>query len=117
MRFRYLRWGLGFALAAAAFIAVLGYVVMSLWNWLLPPLFGWPALGFLQAAALLVLTRILFGGFHGRHGMHWRHRFAERWERMTPEERERFRAGMRGRCGMGRHRREDPPPPETPTTV
>jgi hypothetical protein len=23
----------------------------------------------------------------------------ERWEQMTPEEREKFRQGMRGRCG------------------
>jgi len=23
----------------------------------------------------------------------------ERWEHMTPEEREKFRQGMRGRCG------------------
>ena len=28
-------------------------------------------------------------------------RMAERRERMTPEERERFRQGMRGRCGFG----------------
>ena len=26
-------------------------------------------------------------------------RMKERWERMTPEEREKFRAGFRGRCG------------------
>lgn len=29
----------------------------------------------------------------------FRRRMAERWEHMTPEEREKFREGMRGRCG------------------
>ena len=29
----------------------------------------------------------------------WRHHMMERWEKMTPEEREKFRQGMRGRCG------------------
>jgi len=42
------------------------------------------------------LSKILFGGFRG--GPPWRHRMMERWAQMTPEEREKFRAGMRGRC-------------------
>jgi hypothetical protein len=83
-----------------AAIAVLGYVVMSLWNWLLPPLTGWHALGFGQALGLLVLCRILFGG-HGRRGGHWRHRLRERWASMPPEERERLRANFGRRCHGG----------------
>ena len=31
--------------------------------------------------------------------MHWRRRMHERWEHMTPEEREKFRQGVRERCG------------------
>ena len=87
-------------------------VVMGLWNWLVPQLFGGKPLGFLQAAGLLVLARILFGGFRGFRGgrnLHWRHRLIDRWEKMTPEERERFRAGLRDRCGYA-----DPPPPAEP---
>jgi hypothetical protein len=71
-----------------------GGVVRLLWNWLVPPLFGWHQITFWQALALLALCRILFGGFGGRGfaRSHARHRIAERaWERMTPEERERFR--------------------------
>jgi hypothetical protein len=85
------------AIAGAAF----GLLVMSLWNWLLPSLFGWPAIGFWQAVGLMVLSRILLGGFRGGMGGHapWRHRMRERWEGMTPEERERFREGLRSRCG------------------
>jgi hypothetical protein len=79
----------------------LSFVVMSLWNWLMPALFGLRMISFWQAMGLLVLSKILLGGFRGRPGggMHWRRRMMERWEQMTPEEREKFRQGMRGRCG------------------
>jgi hypothetical protein len=85
------------------FIAIGGEVVLQLWNWLLPPLFGWRLITFWQAIGILALCRILFGGFGG-HRMHrsrFRGRMAERWQHMTPEEREKFRQGMRGRCGFG----------------
>jgi len=85
------------------FIAIGGEVVQQLWNWLLPPLFGWRQITFWQAVGILALCRILFGGFghHGSYRSNFRRRMAERWERMTPEERERFRQGVRGRCGFG----------------
>ena len=85
------------------FIFIGGEIVLHLWNWLLPPLFGFRQITFWQAIGLLALCRILFGGF-GRHGFSrsaMRRRMAERWDHMTPEERERFRQGMRGRCGFG----------------
>ena len=84
-------------------IAIGGEIVLYLWNWLLPPLFGWRQITFWQALGLLALCRILFGGFglHGSARSNFRRRMAERWERMSPEERERFRQGMRGRCGFG----------------
>jgi hypothetical protein len=91
-------------LAMAVFIAVGGEVVMKLWNWLLPAFFGWRQITFWQALGILALSRILFGGFgcgHGGYRPRWRGRMAERWQNMTPEERERFRQGMRGRCGFG----------------
>ena len=87
--------------AIVLFATVFGEVVKSLWNWLLPSLFGWHPITFWQALGLLVLCRILFGGFHGRGpgGGKSRRMMAERWENMTPEEREKFRHGLRGRCG------------------
>jgi len=90
-------------LAIILFIFVGGEVVMRLWNWLLPPLFGWRLVTFWQAIGLLALCRILFGGFghHGSGRSHFRRRMGEKWEKMTPEERERFRQGMRERCGFG----------------
>jgi hypothetical protein len=84
------------------FIAIGGELVLQLWNWLLPPLFGWHHVTFWQALGLLALCRILFGGF-GRHGSgrsNYRRRMAERCEHMTPEERERFRQSWRGRWGF-----------------
>jgi hypothetical protein len=92
-------------LAGLLFVAIGGVIVQQLWNGLLPSLFGWRTVTFWQALGILVLCRILFGGFgrHGSAGSKVRHRIshrisermAERWEAMTPEERERFRQGMR----------------------
>lgn len=97
-------------LAIPLFIFIGGEIVMHLWNWLLPPLFGWRLITFWQALGLLLLCRILFGGWGGSGGGkgHMRHhvrermaermgeRMRERWEKMTPEEREKFRQGLRG---------------------
>ena len=91
-----------FLVIAAAAAAVMGFVVMSLWNRILPALFGWHTITFWQAVGLLILSKILFGGFRGGPGFggYGRRRMMERWEKMTPEEREKFRAGMQGRrCG------------------
>lgn len=95
MRFHRVLRGLGFLVLALAALVAVSFVVMELWNALIPRLFGGPVVSFWQAAGLLVLSRLLFGGFRGgRHG--WRHRgWRERWERMSPEERERFRDGFR----------------------
>ena len=97
------------------FTAIGGGVVMLLWNWLAPALFGLRLITFWQAIGLLALCRILFGGFglgggghrsgsrrrmEGRIRERVHERMDERWEQMTPEERERFREGMRGRAGV-----------------
>ena len=92
---------LKFAVMAALIVTVLSFVVMMLWNWLTPALFGWHVITFWQALGILILAKILFGGFRPRPGAHmyWRHRMLERWAQMTPEEREKLRQSMRARCG------------------
>jgi len=96
-------------------VAALGWVVMSLWNWLLPSLFpGVHQIAYLQALGLLVLSKILFGGFRGR-GCHHHHR--QRWEQMSDEEREKFKRGVRGWRGRwGRHEDADTDANARPTS-
>jgi hypothetical protein len=90
-------------LAMLVFVAIGGEVVMLLWNWLAPTLFGLRLITFWQAIGLLALCRILFGGCGVGGGVRsnlrkrMRERMAERWEQMTPEERERFRQGLHDR--------------------
>ena len=87
------------AVFATLAVGALSFVVMSLWNALLPNIFAVRAISFWQAVGLLVLSKCLFGGFrpYGGGGRRWRGRMMERWEQMTPDQRERFKQGMR--CG------------------
>jgi hypothetical protein len=96
-----------------------GQIVLLLWNWLMPTLFGIGQINFWQALGILVLCRILFGGFgmsgsqrsHSGRGVSDRmadrvaervaERLDQRYENMTPEERERFRQRVRERWGAG----------------
>lgn len=88
------------------FAGVFGGLVMLLWNWLMPALFSLPAITFWQAVGLLLLCKILFGGFggnhHGHHGHHHGHchsnKLRERWENMPPEERQRIVKLHKGIC-------------------
>lgn len=88
--------------AVVLFVALGGEVVRLLWNWLLPPLFGWREVTFWQALGILALCRILFGGLGrgGGTGPGLRRRMRDRMEQLTPEERERFRQAMLSRCGV-----------------
>jgi hypothetical protein len=69
---------------------------MALWKWLLPDMFGIREIGYVQAMGVLLLSKILFGGFRGHCSGH------DKWHRhgpesMTPEEREKLKSG----CGCG----------------
>src|SRR6188472_132990 len=96
---RFLKWYyivplaiVGAPIIMALFVLVGGGIVMLLWNWLLPPLFDWPQITLLQGFGLLVLCRILFGGFGGGGGhQHNQHKCK------SPAEQERIRRRMRGR--------------------
>ena len=81
--------------ALALFITLGGVVVEQLWNWVVPAVFGWKTITLWQAIGLLALSRILFGNWGG-HGAG--PKFAQR---MSPEERARFREGIRRRFGLG----------------
>ena len=79
-----------------------GQVVMLLWNWLAPELFGFRQITFWQALGLLALCRILFGGFRlgdSSPRSTSRHRLRERLGHMTAEERERFSQRLHDQSG------------------
>ncbi|MYM38087.1 hypothetical protein [Duganella qianjiadongensis] len=91
-----MKWKLLFIPLILAAIAAMSGVVMWLWNAVMPGIFsGVQSIDYWHAMGLLILCRILFGGFRGRHGHHhgWHHSHRERWARwqaMTPEERAQF---------------------------
>lgn len=81
-----------------------GLVVMLLWNAIIPDIFNLKSITYWQSVGLILLTRILTGGFksYGRFGNghyggpppHLR----DKWKNMTNEEREAFRAQWKRRC-------------------
>lgn len=77
-------------------LAILTFGVYELWNHVLTEVLGVKAITYWQALGLLVLARILFGGFPGRRGgpfgPRWRrHPMVEHWQSLTPEQREEMR--------------------------
>lgn len=95
---RYRVWRLGKLVIFLVAAAAIGGVVMLLWNAVIPTVFtdGRP-IDYWHAVALLVLSRILFGGFRGGGGWrrreHWR-----QWQAMTPEERDQLSQSFSARC-------------------
>ncbi len=82
-------------------IAILSFVVMQLWNWILPEAAGWNTITFWQAMGLLVLSKILFSGW-GRGGSKWKQyrwksKMKEKWDNMSDEEKSKFK-DMMGPC-------------------
>jgi hypothetical protein len=94
--------GIGMMLVTCA---VFGVVVMLLWNALMTQIFALPVLNYWQAAGLLILARLLFGGLGGiGHGVgrrgifgsgedrlfHHGNKFREKWMNMSADERKEF---------------------------
>jgi hypothetical protein len=87
-------------------ILIVGLIVMLLWNAIMPDVIRASKINYWQALGLLILCRILFGGFRGRprdrrpemwrgRGFQWR----EKWKNMNDEERAKFREEWKRRCG------------------
>ncbi|HOO71616.1 MAG TPA: hypothetical protein PK926_07630 [Spirochaetota bacterium] len=78
---RIIFWVIMGIVAAVFFSAVFAVAVTFLWNWLMPGLFGLPEVGYLQALGLVLLARLLVGGWHkghrDNHGDHF-HRIFKR---------------------------------------
>ena len=91
---------LRFIVIGLVIATVLSFIVMQLWNHLLPEVVGARTITFWQALGLLALCRILFGGFGWHRPRHYscRNRMGDHFGRMSPEERDRFRQSVRDYC-------------------
>ncbi|SHG75895.1 hypothetical protein [Flagellimonas flava] len=61
---KYVTKGFKIFFAAIFFIGLVllaGYVMMLLWNWLMPDLFGLTTIGYWQALGIMLLAKIIFG--------------------------------------------------------
>ena len=85
-------------------VLVFGLLVMNLWNAILPAVLGVQAISFLQALGILLLSKILFGGFRGcggrggRGSAKWMEMKAK-FSGMSPDERDKFKTEWKNRCG------------------
>jgi hypothetical protein len=93
----------------AALLALISYVVMLLWNNLLPEILNVKTITFWQAMGIFVLSKILFGFGKGGGGGPWgRRQMVERFKNMTPEERREFKEKMKEKmCGPRRTNTEN----------
>lgn len=97
----------------AALLALVSYVVMLLWNSLLPEIMGVNAITFWQAMGIFVLCKILFGFGKGNGGPWGRRKAIERFKSMTPEERQQFKEEMKNKmCGWPAHKEVNLKPEE-----
>ena len=87
-------------LGAGAFV-LFTFVVMWLWNWLMPEIFRLGMITFWQAAGILLLSKIIFSSScHGqrwhsdRRKKYWHSRFEEKWKRVPEEKRNEFMQKM-----------------------
>jgi len=91
-----------FFLPVIALIAtVLGFIVMYLWNWILPEVTHAGPLNFWQALGLLILCRLLFGNFN-KGGGGFREKAGKmrsKWRSMDEEERIKFKEEYKRWCG------------------
>lgn len=108
MKSKYIWWPLFFIAMGAAMTVV----VMLLWNWLMPLLFGLTMITFWEALGILILSKILFGGHWGKRGGHcchggghghygWKHKFKNKWQDMSEEDKKTWESRW-GNCGIGK---------------
>ena len=89
-----------FILISIALLLAVGGIVMLLWNWLMPIIFGLKSITYIQALGLFLLSRILFStfGFAHRRPPFMNPRFKEKMMNMTNEERKQFKDEWNSRC-------------------
>ncbi|MFH0759834.1 MAG: hypothetical protein V2B15_21270 [Bacteroidota bacterium] len=93
----------GFGLLGIAGVFAFTFVVMWLWNWLVPELFHGPVLGYWQTLGLLILSKILFSGIGGGHGDKSSYSRRQRCNDDYPKSkwRQKYEAKMNGKTEKG----------------
>ncbi len=82
-------------------VALLIWILMLLWNAILPDVLGVNEITYWQALGIFILSKILFGGFRGGSGRHNRRkkkRYREQFMNMTDEQKEVFKSEWKSRC-------------------
>lgn len=110
MKSKYILWPIGII----AMAALMTGVVMLLWNWLMPILFGLSVITFWQALGILILSKILFGAHFGKRSGHcscngggygghygWKQKFKSKWQDMSEEDKKKWESKW-GNCGAGK---------------
>ncbi len=119
------QWIVKILLFAPLFVLVFVGGTQWLWNHLAVDLFNAPHITFVETIGLMLLGRLITGGFHKGPGSHkwqgegfsgppWKRarQMREKWYKMTPEEREEFKKKWAD-CGPswgGEKKAENTPP-------
>src|SRR6478736_1563273 len=112
-RSRWAKFALLFILIAPVAIFLFGKVIMLLWNNILTPVLHVSEITFWQGLGILVLAKILFGGFGGRGGSgHYFKKQRMMWNSMTPEQKERFKEEWKNRSRRWGYRSSEPEIPQ-----
>ncbi len=118
-----MEWWIKKCLKALVFLTLsfglLSWLVMHLWNWLMPDLFESPRINWMQALGLLLLSRLLVGSWssfwkltpkeQGQKKAYWRKKWEAKLEKMPPEKREKWKQHWEMHCSQ----KEKPPESET----
>jgi hypothetical protein len=71
-------WIVGGIILAVFLAFIFGYFVMLLWNWIMPLLFGLPQINYWMGFGIIILARLIFGGF-GHGGPHHKYNHHDRY--------------------------------------
>ena len=82
--------------------ALMVALVMVLWNWLMPTIFGLITITYWQSAGLLLLSKLLFSGFNfnkrGKKPSFARNAMKNKFMNMNDEEKQAFKAKFKEKC-------------------
>jgi hypothetical protein len=99
----------GFGVLGIAAVFAFTFVVMWLWNWLVPEIFNGPVLGYWQTLGLLVLSKIIFSGIGGGGSSKSSHSRRHRCEDDYPKSkwRQKYEAKMNGKVEEEKRKQDD----------